>query len=65
MPNRDGTGPLGKGPLTGRGFGRCGQNIQGNQGFGYGQGRGYRNNSYVAELERRIRELENKLKEKE
>ncbi len=23
MPNRDGTGPQGFGPLTGRGFGRC------------------------------------------
>ncbi len=25
MPNRDGTGPLGKGPRTGRGLGPCGQ----------------------------------------
>ena len=24
MPNRDGTGPEGKGPGTGRGLGRCG-----------------------------------------
>jgi len=24
MPNRDGTGPLGKGPMTGRGLGPCG-----------------------------------------
>lgn len=23
MPNRDGTGPQGKGPMTGRGFGNC------------------------------------------
>ena len=23
MPNKDGTGPTGKGPLTGRGFGNC------------------------------------------
>ena len=23
MPNRDGTGPLGKGPRTGRGMGKC------------------------------------------
>lgn len=23
MPGMDGTGPLGQGPLTGRGFGRC------------------------------------------
>ena len=25
MPNRDGTGPLGKGPRTGRGLGPCGK----------------------------------------
>jgi hypothetical protein len=23
MPNKDGTGPKGKGPLSGRGFGQC------------------------------------------
>ncbi|MFW0837398.1 MAG: DUF5320 domain-containing protein [Candidatus Komeilibacteria bacterium] len=23
MPNRDGTGPTGKGPMTGRGLGNC------------------------------------------
>ena len=23
MPNRDGTGPFGKGPRTGRGLGKC------------------------------------------
>ena len=26
MPNRDGTGPQGKGPKTGAGKGRCGNN---------------------------------------
>ncbi|MCX7695963.1 MAG: DUF5320 domain-containing protein [Caloramator sp.] len=26
MPRRDGTGPDGKGPRTGRGLGRCGNN---------------------------------------
>ena len=34
MPNLDKTGPMGQGPLTGRGMGYCGQ------GYGYGQGRG-------------------------
>jgi len=34
MPNRDKTGPLGMGPLTGRGFGPCGS------GFKRGPGRG-------------------------
>jgi len=37
MPNRDKTGPLGQGPLTGRGFGPCG----GGRGFGFGCGRGF------------------------
>ena len=30
MPNRNGTGPNGMGPMTGRGLGRC----RGNGGFG-------------------------------
>ena len=28
MPNLDGTGPLSKGSLTGRGFGNCGKGIK-------------------------------------
>ncbi|MFH1284477.1 MAG: DUF5320 domain-containing protein [Candidatus Peregrinibacteria bacterium] len=24
MPNADGTGPMGQGPMTGRGWGKCG-----------------------------------------
>lgn len=45
MPYFDGTGPQGMGPLTGRGFGPCGQNsfgIQGSACGGYGFGRGRR-----------------------
>ena len=34
MPGQDRTGPLGQGPLTGRGLGPCGR------GFGRGFGRG-------------------------
>lgn len=57
MARRDGTGPLGRGPLTGRGFGVCNENRmtsarQGRgaglelgqrcgRGFGQGQGRGF------------------------
>ncbi len=49
MPARDRTGPEGKGPLTGRGFGACNPNNQNQRlsqrgvGFGRGcrQGRGY------------------------
>lgn len=32
MPFKDRTGPLGQGPLTGRGFGQCGK------GLGFGRG---------------------------
>ncbi|OGC69557.1 hypothetical protein A2415_03200 [candidate division WWE3 bacterium RIFOXYC1_FULL_39_7] len=50
MPFRDGTGPQGKGPKTGRGFGRCsdsrGQGMGRNMGFG--RGRGFR--SWFASL---------------
>lgn len=34
MPRRNGTGPMGYGPMTGRGMGNCGQNL----GLGYGYG---------------------------
>ena len=56
MPNRDGTGPIGKGPRTGRGLGRCkddehhdnnqwrgrGRGYGRHQGEGFGHGRGWR-----------------------
>ncbi len=47
MPNRDGTGPSGKGPKTGRGAGLCGdgQGIGGGMVRGRGAGRGKRFNS--------------------
>ncbi|MFH0773781.1 MAG: DUF5320 domain-containing protein [bacterium] len=38
MPNQDGTGPQGKGSMTGRGIGRCGNK----QGKGMGRGFGRR-----------------------
>ena len=38
MPNRDKTGPMGQGPLTGRGLGPCGSGIR--KGFGCGRGFG-------------------------
>lgn len=39
MPNFDQTGPRGRGPMTGRGFGPCGKNrMRG----GFGRGRGLR-----------------------
>ncbi len=50
MPGLNGTGPMGMGPMTGGGRGRCGGvnnpgagNNVGGQDFGYGMGRGMRN----------------------
>jgi hypothetical protein len=54
MPRGDRTGPMGFGPMTGRGMGFCsGSNRPGymNSGFGcgggFGRGRGYRNMYYA------------------
>ncbi len=38
MPAQDRTGPLGQGPLTGRGFGPCGRGLAFRHGFGRGFG---------------------------
>ncbi|MFH1711271.1 MAG: DUF5320 domain-containing protein [Nanoarchaeota archaeon] len=42
MPIRDGTGPSGQGPMTGRGLGPCGAGLRQGfvQGRGIGRGRG-------------------------
>ena len=40
MPQRNGTGPTGQGPLTGRGMGPCGDGKPKTQGPGLGLGRG-------------------------
>lgn len=48
MPRGDGTGPLGMGPMTGRGAGYCagfrfpGYLNFGGRSLGFGRGRGYR-----------------------
>lgn len=49
MPRGDGTGPLGFGPMTGRGMGFCaGYNVPGYiNGFGFGVHRGYRRMFYA------------------
>jgi len=42
MPFGDGTGPLGRGPLTGRGLGPCGAGLGARRGLGRGfLGRGF------------------------
>lgn len=43
MPGRNGTGPSGQGPMSGRGMGPCNTQSTGlntNQGIGFGMGRG-------------------------
>jgi hypothetical protein len=40
MPMYDGTGPMGMGPKTGRGFGPCGFGLGWRRRFGYGRGMG-------------------------
>lgn len=42
MPRLDGTGPMGMGPMTGRGSGRCGGYRAGRPLRGRGMGLGYR-----------------------
>ena len=44
MPGRDGTGPMGRGAMSGRGFGACtgAKNVRGGTGLGQGLGRGFR-----------------------
>lgn len=40
MPGRDGSGPLGKGPMSGRGMGQCNPNSAKQGIFGNGRGMG-------------------------
>ncbi len=42
MPGFDGTGPDGRGPMTGRGLGPCGRGLARGSGFGFGRGTGWR-----------------------
>jgi len=41
MPGGNGTGPMGAGPMTGRGLGRCAGFASGGFGRGLGMGRGF------------------------
>ena len=41
MPARDGTGPAGYGPMTGRGLGPCGRGMGFRRSLGRGFGRGF------------------------
>jgi hypothetical protein len=54
MPNFDGTGPLGKGPGTGRGLGPCGKF----KGAGTGRGRGRQERISLLEEQQKALEKE-------
>jgi len=41
MPGRNGTGPQGAGPLTGRGLGPCGRGLARGRGSWFGRGLGF------------------------
>jgi hypothetical protein len=59
MPGQDGTGPLGQGPLTGRGLGPCGCGMRRGFGRGYGRGFGFRRQvALTKEEEKKILEAE-------
>ncbi len=73
MPNLDGTGPLGKGPKTGRGLGRCQGNGTGlrpgfGRGLGFRRGRcrgfGWRAAAMFQQIEQRERRVEEATEEK-
>ncbi len=75
MPYRNGTGPMGRGPMSGRGMGRCGGGRGQGPGYGRGPGMGRRAGAAwrggdalpqddVDALNARVEELERKLADK-
>jgi hypothetical protein len=70
MPNRNGTGPAGMGPMSGRGMGRCGggRGAGNGQGLGLGRRGGFRGQAAPQDetqaLKARVAELEKRLNEK-
>ena len=63
MPNRDRTGPLGQGALTGRGLGPCGRGLEFRRGFGRGFGK--RKFAFVKEQVTLTKDQEKKILEAE
>jgi hypothetical protein len=63
MPAQDRTGPLGQGPLTGRGLGPCGQGLRRGlgRGFGFRRGLGARGTTLTEKEEKQL--LQEELKE--
>lgn len=76
MPRFDANGPMGYGPMTGRGFGPCGRGLAFRRGFGRGFGLRYAEpviltkdeqtkilEAELKEIEAERQEIEKKLKE--
>jgi len=78
MPNKDRTGPLGQGSMTGKGLGPCGCGMRRGFGQGFGRGQGLRYSRQVTlteaeqkkifeaelkEIETEKQEIEKRLKE--
>lgn len=64
MPRMDGTGPMGYGPFTGRGFGPCGRGMR--RGFGRGfVWRQFSGTAYTAEPVTLAKEEQKKILEAE
>jgi len=62
MPYRDGTGPMGYGPMTGRGMGGCRREVGYGRGFGRGRRYGMGWEMYPPTLTDRKRILQEELK---
>ncbi len=60
MPGGDRTGPLGDGPMSGRGLGYCGRGLRQRRGFGARRGLGY----YAGYSGNRLEELSKEEKRK-
>jgi hypothetical protein len=67
MPGRNGTGPLGMGPMTGRGMGYCGHHLRtpwvGRRFWGCGRGIGYDVPQSPAQEKEHLAEMEKALTE--
>jgi hypothetical protein len=78
MPGRDGTGPMGAGPMTGRGFGICtganavkygagfgmGLGLARRRGFGRGFGRGFPVNEISSETQKELLQAQKEILQK-
>mgnify|MGYP003428149836 FL=1 len=61
MPQLDGTGPKGKGPLTGRGAGKCQKDSCIYYGFARGRGLRYRQLQSMKDSKQNLQEIKSQL----